>query len=189
MSEPIRHENVVQNTLSEAWNLFAKDFVLYVLAGLLLIVVSILSLGLLSGTMSVGFIQLVERRRRGEAADVTEVFDGFSQFGPSVIAAVLIAIGMAIGFFFYVLPGLLFGLVMIFTYPAIAIDDETATGAMSKSYFLVAENFSLAALFLIIVAVLSGLGGAFVLGTVVTLPFSLILTTLAYHRLCEAKSN
>jgi hypothetical protein len=189
MSEPIQpidDEGVVQTTLAEAWRLFTGDFVLYFLAGLLLIVVSGVSLGLLSGPMTVGFIMLIERRRRGEPASATDIFDGFSFFGPSVIASILIAVGIVIGFLFFVLPGLLFGLAMIFTYPAITIDNETATGGMAKSVSILTENFALSAMFLIIVAALAALGGAIGIGIVLTLPFNLILITLAYHRLRDA---
>lgn len=183
MSEPIQHEDVVQDTLMEAWDLFKNDFVLYVLAGLLTIVVTIVSLGLLSGPMTVGFIKLVEKCRRGEEASATDVFDGFSQFGDSLIASILIGIGVFIGIFLFVLPGLLFGLATAFTFPAIAIDNETATGGMAKSFFIIKENLALSAVFLVIVLVLSGIGSAVVFGTLLTMPFSLILITLAYHRL------
>lgn len=183
MTEPIQYEDIVQDTLTEAWRLFHHDFVLYILAGLLTIAVSIVSLGLLSGVVSVGFVKLVEKRRRGEDGFPTDVFDGFSQFGECLLASVLIGLGILIGMILFVLPGLLFGLAMLFTYPAIAIDTETATGGMAKSYSIIKENFSLAAVFLVIVVVLSSIGGAVVFGTLLTLPFCLILLTLAYHRL------
>ena len=131
MTAPIRNEDVVRETLAEAWDLFQNDFVLYILAGLLTIVVSVVSLGLLSGVVSVGFVELVEKRRRGEEGFPTDVFDGFSQFGECLVASVLIGVGILIGLFLFVLPGLLFGLAMLFTYPAIAIDNETPTDRKS----------------------------------------------------------
>ena len=183
MTEPIQPEQVIQDTLAEAWDLFKNDFVLYILAGLITIAVSVVTLGLLSGVVSVGFIQLVEKRRRGEDGFPTDVFEGLSQFGECLVASILIGLGIVIGLFLFVLPGLLFGLVMLFTYPAIAIDNETSTGGMAKSYSIIKENFSLAAVFIVIVVVLSSIGGAFIFGTLLTLPFCLIFLTLAYHRL------
>jgi hypothetical protein len=183
MTEPIQPEQVVQDTLGEAWELFRNDFVLYILAGLLTIAVSLVSLGLLSGVVCVGFVELVEKRRRGEDGFPTDVFDGFSQFGECLVASILIGLGILIGMLLFVLPGLLFGLAMSFTFPAIAIDNESATGGMAKSYSIIRDNFALAAVFLVIVVVLSSIGGAFVFGSLLTLPFCLILLTLAYHRL------
>jgi uncharacterized membrane protein len=88
-----------------------------------------------------------------------------------------------IGIFLFVLPGLLFGLAMAFTFPAIAIDNESATGGMARSLAIINENLALSSVFLVIVLVLSGIGGAVIFGTLLTLPFSLVLMTLAYHRL------
>ena len=186
MSDEIRREDVVQNTLSEAWDLFSNDFVLYVLASLLMVVVSLVTLGVLSGPMTVGFIKLIERRRRGDDATVTDIFDGFSHFGASLIASILIGIGIFIGVLLFVLPGLLFGLATAFSFHAIAIDDEDATGAISKSISTIKENLAVAAIFLIIVLVISGIGTATFLGTLLTMPFSLVLMTLAYHELRTA---
>ncbi len=185
MTESARQEDVVQNSLGEAWNLFTNDFVLYVLAGLLMIIVSVVTLGVLSGPMTVGFIKLVEKRRRGEEAGPTDVFDGFSQFGASLIASILIGFGVFIGLLLLVLPGLLFALAMAFAFHAIAIDNEDALGAMSRSWAVIKGNFALAAIFLVIVLVLSGIGGAVVFGTLLTMPFSLVLMTVAYHALRE----
>ena len=95
-SESTRQEEVVRSTLGEAWELFSNDFVLWVLAGLLMLLVSVVSLGILAGPMTVGFIKLVETRRRGEAGSATDVFDGFSQFGASLIASILIGIGVVL---------------------------------------------------------------------------------------------
>lgn len=183
MTESFRVEDVVQKILKDAWGLFKSDFVLFVLAGLLTILVSVFSLGLLYGPMTVGFIKLVEKCRLGEETSAIDVFDGFSRFGDSLIASFLIAIGVVIGLFLFVVPGLLFSLAMAFTFQAIAIDDETATGGMMKSFAIVTENFALSAVLLVILIVLSLIGSTVVFGALLTLPFSLILLTLAYHRL------
>jgi uncharacterized membrane protein len=183
MMDPVRQEDILQDILADAWDDFSKDFVLYVIAGLLMLLVCIGSLGLLSGPMTVGFVMLVENRRRGEVVSATDVFDGFSHFGASVIATLLIAIGVFIGSLLLVLPGLLFGLAMAFTFQSIAIDEVGATEAMGRSFTAIKENFGLAAVVLIIVLVLSGIGGAIVFGTLLTMPFSLILMTLAYDRI------
>ena len=183
MTETGRAEDVVQRTLSESWDLFTRDFVLWILAGLILVVVSIFSLGILSGPMTVGFVQLVEKRRRDEPGSATDVFEGFSHFGASLIAFILISVGVFVGSLLLVLPGLLFALAMAFTFHAIAIDGDDALGAMGKSFRVIKDSPALSAVFLVIVLVLSGIGGAVVFGTLLTMPFTLVLMTLAYHHL------
>ncbi len=183
MSGTEKTEDVVQGTLSEAWDLFTSDFVLWIVAGLVVAAGSVVSLGILAGPLTVGFVELVEARRRGEPGSVTDVFGGFSKFGASLIAFLLIAVGVLIGSFLLVLPGLLFGLVMAFTFHAIAIDDEDAIGGMKRSFGLVRDAPVLSAVFLVIVLVISGVGGAVVFGTLLTTPFTLLLMNLAYDRL------
>jgi len=183
MAAPIPDEDLVSQVLSESWDLFKNDFVLYVVASLLLVAVTIVSLGLFSGPMTVGFIRLVERRRRGDEAGPTDIFDGFSQLGASLIAAILIGVGVFIGLLLLVVPGLVFGFAMAFAFQAIAIEGETATGAMSRSYEVVRNNIALSIVFVVILLVLSSLGGLVVFGNLLTMPFCMIMMTLAYHRL------
>jgi uncharacterized membrane protein len=183
MMEPLQQEDMLRDILADAWDEFSNHFVVYVIAGLLMLLVSVASLGLLSGPMTAGFVMLVENRRRGEVVSATDIFDGFSHFGASVIATLLIALGVFIGSLLFVLPGLLFGLSMAFTFQAIAIDEVGATDAMGRSFNAIKENFGLATVVLIIVLVLSGIGGAVVFGPLLTVPFSLVLMTLAYDRI------
>ena len=185
MTQSATQEDLVQHTLKQTWDLFKNDFVLWVVAGLVMIIVTIASLGILSGPMTVGYIQLIERRRMGQPGSVTDIFDGFSHFGVSLIASILIGLGVFIGMFLFILPGVLFGLSMAFTFQAIAIHHEGATSAMGKSFELIKDNLALSAVFLVIVLVLSGIGGAVVFGTLVTMPFTMLLMTLAYHGLNE----
>jgi uncharacterized membrane protein len=154
-----------------------------VIAGLLVLLVTIVSFGLLGGPMTVGFVMLVESRRRGEDVNATDVFDGFSHFGASLIAMLLIGFGVFVGSLLLVLPGLLFGLAMAFTFQAIAIDEAGATEAMGMSFTLIKENFGFAVVVLIIVLILSSIGAAVIFGSLLTMPFSLILMTLAYDRI------
>ena len=178
MAEAIQTENLVESSLSESWNVFKDDVVLYVIASLLVLVVSAVSLGLLSGPMVVGFIKLVDKRIRGEAGTATDVFDGFSHFGASFIATILIAIGVFVGFLLLVVPGLIFAIATAFTFQAIALDDAGATAAMGQSYTLIKENLAPCVVLLVIVIVLSAIGGSVIFGSLLTTPFCLILMTL-----------
>jgi len=189
MTESDRREDVVQDTLSEAWSLFTSDFVLWIIAGLIMLIVTVVSFGILAGPMTVGFIQLVERRRRDEPASATDIFDGFEQFGASLIAFILICIGVTIGMVLLVLPGLFFGFATAFAFHAIAIDDDDAAGALAKSFELIRKDFALSAVFLVIVLVLNGIGGAVSFGILLTMPLTLILMTFAYHRLSALPAN
>jgi uncharacterized membrane protein len=176
-------ETLVESSLSEGWELFKDDLVLYVIASLLVFVVSAVSLGLCSGPMLVGFIKLVNKRIRGEAGTATDVFEGFSQFGASLIATILITIGTLLGLLLLVIPGVIFAIATGFTFHAVALDGLNATAAIGRSYSLVKENLAPCFVLLVIVVVLNAIGGSIILGSLLATPFSLIVMTFGYQRL------
>ena len=186
MTDAIQPESLVESSLRESWELFKNDLVVYVIASLLVLVVSALSLGLCSGPMVVGFIKLVNKRIRGEAGTATDVFDGFSQFGPSLLAMILIAIGTFIGCLLLVVPGVIFAFATAFSFHAIALDGVSASAAIGRSYALVKENLAPCFVLLLIVVVLNAIGGSIIFGSLLATPFSLIVMTFAYRRLQPA---
>lgn len=183
MTDTIQNENLVESSLSESWELFKDDLVLYVIAALLVVLISALSLGLCSGAMLVGFIRLVSKRIRGEAGTATDVFEGFSEFGASLIAMFLIAIGVFLGLMLLVIPGVIFAIATAFTFHAIALDGLGATAAIGRSYSLIKENLAPCFALLLIVALMNAVGGSVIFGALLTTPFSLIVMTIAYQRL------
>ncbi|MGB8224190.1 MAG: hypothetical protein WCF10_16490 [Polyangiales bacterium] len=183
MTDARQTENLVESSLSEGWELFKGDLVLYVIASLLVFVVSAITLGLCSGAMVVGFIKLVNKRIHGEAGAATDVFDGFSRFGGSLIAMTLIAIGTLIGFLLLVVPGVIFAIATAFTFHAIALDGLSATAAIGRSYSLVKENLAHCFVLLVIVVVLNAIGGSIIFGSLLAMPFGLIVMTFGYQRL------
>ncbi len=183
MTEAIQTENLVESSLRESWALFKDDLVLYVVASLLVFVISAVSLGLCAGPMIVGFIKLVRKRMHGETATATDVFDGFSEFGASLVAMILIGLGVLIGSMLLIVPGVLFAFITAFTFHAIALDGMGATAAIGQSYNVIKENLAPSFALLLIVAVLNAIGGSIIFGSLLTTPFSLIVMTFAYQRL------
>jgi|GEM_PF-1371177 len=187
MTDAIQTESLIESSVSEGWELFRGDLVLFVIATLLVFVISALSLGLCSGPMVVGFIKLVNKRIRGEAGTATDVFDGFSQFGASLIAMILITIGTLIGCLLLVIPGVIFAIATAFTFHAIALDGVSSTAAIGRSYSLVKDNLAPCFVLLLIVVVLNAIGSSVIFGSVFATPFSLIVMTFAYQRLRSAE--
>ena len=164
MTDAIQTENLVEGSLSESWALFKDDLVLYVVATLLVFVISAVTLGVCAGPMIVGFIKLVRKRMRGEEGTATDVFDGFSEFGASLIAMILIGIGVFIGSMLLVLPGIIFGFITAFTFHAIALDGLGATTAIGRSYTAHQRERRSRSRAASIVAVLNAVGGSIIFG-------------------------
>jgi uncharacterized membrane protein len=176
-------QNLVQDSLSEAWEAFKKDAVLYILAGLLATAVTIVSLGLLFAPLTVGQIAIVRKRRRNEVAGVGDVFSGFSSFGASFVAGILVFIGVMIGMFLLVLPGLVFAFFCAFTFHGIAYKNLGAIDAIKASFGLVKSQFMALFVLMLIAIALNFVGGLVWVGGLLTGPFTMVMLTIAYEKL------
>lgn len=176
-------ENLVQDSLKESWEAFKQDGVLYVLANLVVVAVSIASLGILIAPMTVGMIGIMRKRRRGEPASVGTVFDGFSSFGASFFAAVIVTLGTLLGMILLILPGLIFGFLCAFTFHGIAYRNLGAVAAIKHSFAAVKSNALAVAAMLLFALIINSIGGLVWVGTFLTGPFTMLLFTIAYEKL------
>jgi uncharacterized membrane protein len=109
-----------------------------------------------------------------------------------LIEALIIGVGAFIGFLLFVIPGLIWLMLVIFAIPILVIENKDAITAVKESINLVSEHSSdvlvyLILLVLIIFAVQWILGlipyiGDFI-ATIVVLPYMAVSITMAYHEL------
>ena len=179
----INVEGFVQGVFNESFAAFKKDLVLYILAGLIVVFVGGFSLGILMGPLVVGFVQLARRRRRGEAATVSQIFDGMSSFGAAFLLTLIIAIGCFIGSMLLFVPALIVGLIVMFSFQVMVYKDAGVGDALKGSFELVKAHFVPSLVLFILLFVLNAIAGAIFIGAAVTVPFSLVATTIAYEKL------
>lgn len=119
-------------------------------------------LGLFLALLAVGFITLLfwSSETRGEAS-LYRTFRAFSRRFSEILFASLI-VGFLVGFFsfWFFLPGLLFGFLLMFTIPAVIIEGDDPFSGIRRSFQLVMENlgecftFTVVALFFLVVGYL-----------------------------------
>lgn len=176
-------EGFVESVFRSAWDLFKNDAVPFILAGVILVFVGGLTLGVLAGPLAVGFVLMVRKRMRGETISAGDIFGGMSYFLPSFLAVLIIGIGVIIGSILLVLPALILIYVTMFVFQHIAYKNEGVGSALGASFNLIKENFGPTIVLLLLVAVINSVGGAVPFGFVVTLPFGMIASTIAYEKL------
>lgn len=176
-------EDLVKRSVTEAWTLFTSDALLFLLAPIVVVLLSAISFGILSGPLTVGLIQLVRRRRRGQPGAVGDVFGGFASFGASFVAMILLAIAFAIGTALLIVPGLLVLLFGAWTFHAMTYRGLSAFAAIEASVALVRANPLPTLVLLIVSAVLCAAGSAVVLGALLTGPFAILMVTIGYELL------
>ena len=184
-------------SLSDGWKVFVRDIGALIVAGLIAVILTGITIGILGGPLYAGLTAMILGRvRDGKPPRIGDVFSRFDRFGAYLVAFYLLAIGIAVGLVLLVVPGLYLGAIWFYVFP-LMVDRGLGVGdALRESRQMANANklgsHMLTVLVLGIISfVASGLVGLgfrdsnFALGTVVEgiiLPFTLAVIVAAYAR-------
>ena len=124
--------------------------------------------------------------------------DAISKLAPLVVAAIVIAVLVGIGFMLLVIPGLIVGLLLMFAVQEIMISGKSAPDALSGSYNLVKANFGNVLIYAIVLLIISGVASAIIgiipfignaISTILVTPYVAISLTMAYMQLTEPSAQ
>jgi hypothetical protein len=188
MAELEPYDQFAMGVTRDTWALLKRDPFLYLIAGLVVSLLSAVSLGLVAGPLSAGFIELTRRARRGEPLEVGIVFSRFDTLIPGAVAFTLITLALLVGFCLLLVPGLIVAVATMFTLQVITYENTTGVSGIRRSYALVRAHVGHALVLLLLVALLHGLGSLLILGMFVTVPLSLIPLTIGYERLTGVRA-
>lgn len=184
----------VADWLAKGWQIYRSDAGTFSLSALVLLLLSLLSLGLLAGPLTAGFYRMVFKKLRGEQPQVGDLFKGMDRFWPTVFAWVIhFIISATIGGPSFAVDSPLTGIlsilltplvwsVFMFVYPLILEQQQDTAQALEMAGRLVfshrAVSFWVAGLILWLVFIagffLCGIGG------LVTAPLVLCAMAVAY---------
>jgi hypothetical protein len=152
----------ILSILKRAFDAFLRDILPLIVAGFFVSLLTGLTLGILGGPLLAGLYRMVSLRlREGREPQFGDVFyfDRFLQF---VLAFYALVILIAIGFAFFILPGLFLATIWFYVFP-LMVERELGLGdAMRESKALadrvgLAQQFTLTLVLLLLGAVLSAL--------------------------------
>ena len=174
-----RHALDVGLTMKQAWRLFVKDIGPLLIAGLITVALSVLSIGILAGPLTAGLYGMVMARvREGRQPEVGEVFNQFDRFwsflGATLVLVILI--GLA---FLTIVGGFLLATIWLYVFP-LMVDRGMGLGeAMKTSKDMVVENgfWEHLALVLILTIIGSVANGAL---AIIAMPFTVVAVAVAY---------
>ena len=171
------------------WQLFQAKPVEHIVASLIVLVLSAVTLGVLLGPLAVGQIRMIEKQQRGETPRIDDVFAGFSSFGPAFLTSLIFAIAVGVGALLLVLPGLFVALAWGFALWFVALDNASPSAALSGSWQLLKNNAASVIVVFVLLGVVNAVAGTVVLGTLLSAPLSIIFGTLAYQDMTGSPSN
>jgi uncharacterized membrane protein len=166
-----------------SWALFQSKPVEHLVAGLIVIALSAVTLGVLFGPLSVGQIRMIEKQQRGETPRIEDVFAGFSSFGASFLTSLILFVAVFVGMLLLVLPGVFVGLAWGFAIWFVALEGASPSAALSSSWQLLKNHTVSVIVVFVLLGVVNAVASSIVLATLLTAPLSMIFGTLAFQEM------
>ena len=161
------------------WRVFAADIVPLLLGGLITLVLSVVTLGIMAGPLFAGLYKMaVGRVRDGKPAEISDLFDCLDRFGAFFAAALVL--GLLIGLAsLTIVGGILLATVWMYVFP-LMVDRGMGLGeAMKTSYHMVVDLgfWEHLAMVILLIALNAIADGPLAL---LAIPFNVATVTAAY---------
>lgn len=147
----------------------------HIVASLLVVFISSVGFGLLTGPMMVGYMKMIKIEDEGGKAEIADVFKGFDDFLPALIAVLVGSIIVAIGYMFCILPGLLLMAIVPTAAYLVACGEKDGINALKRAWEAVKPNLLSAFFCMLVLGILGNLGLILCfVGVIFTLPIAFI---------------
>lgn len=149
--------------------------VTHIVATLLVIFISGVGFGLLTGPMVVGYMKLIKIEDEGGKPEIADVFKGFENFVPALLAVLVGSIIVSIGYMLCVLPGMLLMAIIPTAAYLVACGENDGINALKRAWVAVKGNLLGAFFCMLILGIIGNLGVILCfVGIIVTLPIAFI---------------
>jgi uncharacterized membrane protein len=157
-----------EDIFSRSWNAFKDNVAAFIIATIIVVFGSIFIVTI--APLFYGLTYMAVKGLRGEKVEINDVFEGFNRFVKSWVLLLVSVILIGIGYMLLVLPGLILSILLIYSLPLLVIKDYGAMDAIKESIDISKQNFLDSLVLLIIVAIISAIGGITYIGSLVTTP-------------------
>lgn len=161
--------------VSAGINGLKKDPLTHIVATLLVAIIGNVSFGLLAGPMIVGYMRLVKIEDEGGKASIGDVFKGFDDFVPALLAVLVGGIVVGLGFMLCVIPGVLIMALVPTAAYLVAVGEKDGITALKRAWETVKENLVGSCLCALVLTIIGSLGAILCgIGIVITMPIAFI---------------
>jgi len=170
-----------------------RSFWLFVGGALVTAVISVI----ISAVLQAAILRAAAQATIGDPVDPEESYRyGFKRLGSVILVSLLVGLAVAGGFILLIIPGIIFLVMLSVSIPVLIVENRRGTAAMGRSWNLVKGHFWHALGVIVVAAIITGVvsgilgsigGNAWVvrwiftaIGTIVTAPFSALVSVLLY---------
>ena len=155
----------------------------------MLLIISLISM-VINSLLGAGLFRMATKQMRGQAIAIGDVFDFGDVAVQAIIGGVLVGLIIYIGMILCILPGLVLGGLLMFTFPLIVDKKMAALEAMSASVNALKSQWLMATVFGIVVGVVYSIGILFCfVGVFVTAPIALLSIAVLYRNFFIGSSS
>jgi uncharacterized membrane protein len=165
------------------WALFQVKPIEHIVAALIVLALSAVTLGVLLGPLTVGQIRMIEKQLRGEEPRIEDVFGGFDTFGPALLTTLVFVVALVIGLALLLLPGLFVCVAWGFALWFVALQGASTTDALASSWQLLKAHTGSVVVILLVVTVVNAVASSVLFATLLSAPLTMIFSTLAFQEM------
>jgi hypothetical protein len=171
----------------------ARSFFVVLLAALVVVAISIIIWAVLEAAILRGAAQATI----GDPVDIEASYRwGLRRFGSVLLVAVLVGLVVLGGLILLIIPGIIFGVFLSMTVPALVIENRRGTEALKRSWNLVSGHFWHALAVILVAAIITGIVGGLIgaiggdnwflrwifqaIAQIITAPFSALVAVVLY---------
>lgn len=183
----------IETLLKDSWEIFQKNLVAYIIGALITIFGSIFLIT--SAPLAYGLAHMAAKGARGEIVEIADVFAGFKldKFIQSWVLFLIIMIPIFIGFLLLVIPGIIisiaFAIIFLYALPLMVVKDVGAVDSLKESLEIAKANPQDTIVLVVVVMILNAIGSAIWIGTILTMPFTMLILVLALPMVTGAVSG
>ena len=180
--EDLNIEKIFQDAFRTMVDQIVACIVNTILVGVSCVFLAITVIGILAiPAVLGGYVESMIRMARGEKVGIGDFFKtGFNRFGTLLGTTILSFLGIIIGFLCLIIPGIYLMIRWYFLYQNIVDRDASVFESFKQSSDMVAGQFWIILTLVILIAVIQAIGGTIVVGTIVTIPYTSLLTAHVY---------